>query len=143
MNAKLTISRTTSNYENDKPITVSITDSNSGLLITRVNIGLAEFAEALTGHSRLDCETEFVPTEYGVRRFGKYRETKPMFVEKVSLFDNKRNQAHLVEQQATLPDWDGWEVLNNGIGTRQEGEKHKAIMCRYVEETPEPKESER
>lgn len=74
MNKKLkggiTISRPRGNMEQDY-IEISVIDNLSGTQCVTVRIGLATFAEALTGLGHADCEFNFRPELVGMRRENK------------------------------------------------------------------------
>jgi hypothetical protein len=60
---KVTIARSTHSRSPDT-IHIEITDANSGISFVDATISLAEFAQAVTGHGRCECELEVRGLEY-------------------------------------------------------------------------------
>lgn len=71
--AKLTISRPISST-GEKIIEISVYDDEACIEFLEIGISLGNFAECLTGLSRVECEMEF----RGLQNVGKMRETRPL-----------------------------------------------------------------
>lgn len=66
LTGKLHIGRITSNSGDDY-IRIELDDEKSGTIVTRIEIGLAEFAKALTS-SCVNCKFDFSGTRVGLTR---------------------------------------------------------------------------
>lgn len=135
INTKLTISRPHSNQEGDN-ITIAVTDAKSGVEFLELQMGLADFATAITGHARMNCVGEFRGEHVGKKRevksvkvpvtFGPWRLTE---AEELVL------ATKLFEPYAV----DGWEGnvhdLFNQHNRKREGDKEyaKVSFTRFVE----------
>ena len=76
MKGKITISRVSSS-DRDDYVWISVVDEKSGEHFVEVEMGLLEFANALTGYGFVDCE--FVLR--GTDKVGMIRETKTELIE--------------------------------------------------------------
>jgi hypothetical protein len=129
MKAKVTISRDSRDI-----FRIEIEDGASGLPIVEIEMTPHDFAVALSGLSRSPAEMVFAPTEFTAKNIGKKCEVKPFFVE--------RNWMNRAEQKAIVwaefdkifeqdPTWMLWD---DGTGSQQSGDKHRAVMYRFVDE---------
>ena len=125
MKANVSISKPTGG-DGIPSIAIDIGDTASHLTIVRVEIGLKEFAEALTGLAFCDAEITHIVNASYIDKLGKIKETKSIFVKKA--FMDESEQKRLVKE--AIPE--GWELWSDGCSSQQHGEQHKAIVCRYV-----------
>ena len=110
MKGKITISKTSGNRR-DSIITITITDESSGTNFVIAEVGLKDFAEALTGLACVDCEYE----TRGLNNIGKVRETKTVNIT-VQIGDktwsrSPENDAYVKILVAPY-EVDGWTAFN-------------------------------
>jgi len=134
---KLTISRWTSNGGVRDGISIEITDKLSGLDIITIDVTPYDFGMAVTGLSAVPVEIKRKPTGFIVNNIGKKRETKSIFVNKPEhslCGDNYKTEIRVrLVSEMRKPEWEGWDLFSDGTSSQQPGEKHRAIMWRFVE----------
>ena len=114
INTKLTISRPNSN-DGDSYIAVRIEDCTSGVEFVNLRIGLAEFAEALTGLSYMECTAEVRGlTVVGMK---KEREHASILLPKRVGSDRKAIKEYLATYHDPLVFGEGW-ILDQYIGSQ-------------------------
>ena len=130
MRGKITISK-----DSDDIVTISIEDSASGINIVKVGMGLKDYAEAITGLARVDCEIIRKPTKRMVEYLGKKKEVESFPVDKVDSFC-KEDQIRKVNEEFGKSGLakEGWEISNDGTRSQQNGNRHWATICRYIGE---------
>lgn len=120
--ATITIGRP-SNGDGTKFITIAIRDSVSRIIFADIEIDLADFAEALTGLSEVECSIVYRCLE----NVGKVKETKKVAIK----LPNNLTRNEKTEYLLSLPNiGDGWVIdpyigsqnsitLNNGDDAKQ------------------------
>ena len=130
----LTISRP-SYSDGTKVIRITVEDELSGIEFLTVEVGLEQFAEALTGLGAMDCQLEVYPDQIG-KRAERKAEWVPMEI--TFLLDGAaREAAHRV---ALAPfEVDGWRAIGGRLGNRHYHSKrdgqdgYTVSFVRYVE----------
>ena len=138
----LTISRVSSNMRNDF-IHIEINDCTSGLIIWRGEMELEDFAKVLTGIAHVKVFHKFVPTKHTVERLGKERIIKHIIITGVNrYFDRIKDRCkkgeevdRLTREQFKELFNEGWEILSNGVGTRQEDPNNgwSVVLVKFVD----------
>lgn len=127
MQAKLSISRTSFGCGKEV-IAIHIKDSASGKTITEVHVNYAEFAQAITGLSAIPCEIDKLVSAEGFEKLGKKRVVESVYC--VKAYDKT------VQREIVLEDFskysDEWELLDDGIRTQQNDEKHRYTLVKWV-----------
>jgi len=102
LKGNVTISRATSNVENDY-IRIVVRDEESGTQFVTVEVSLAEFAQAITGLGAVPCQLDV----RGLHNVGKRREVKR---EVLPALVNAREADALARAEAAIAplEVDGW-----------------------------------
>jgi len=100
MKGKITISRQSSNFDDPTPIHIGIEDVNSCIEFLEVSMSLEDFATAITGQGRIDCNIE----TRGLDKIGSKREHKTIIIDAGKYQVEKDDAIKLV---APFED-DGW-----------------------------------
>ena len=122
--ANLTISKVQSSRD-DAYMSISITDTASGIKFTNVNVSLKQFMDALTGLSEVSCTHETRNTEYiGKHYVSEGRTiTAPWFG-----YDKKAYKAWLISNAQE----EGW-ILNSYLGSQDSVTyKDDSAILKYV-----------
>lgn len=134
MKGKISISRYTSN--SGPGINITIEDDLSGTTIVDLDMSIADFGDAVTGHGHVDCE--FV---LRTKHVGKLREHKTLVIE----IENPYRHRTPEEAAVILAPYevDGWmghkQDLGNGHRIVKNGKGVQVTFVRYVDpETKEP-----
>lgn len=98
LDGKITISRITSNVNEDK-IQLDIIDTTSSKVVVRVSMSVEDFGYVISGLSRQPCEIRCDDLKY----IGKKRETKTVVIPKHEIIYNDATKT--VEKYCV----DGWE----------------------------------
>ncbi len=111
----ITISRTYSNHDNERPISITLLDAASHCELIEINLSLEEFASALFSYTQRPCEFEYRPN----CPVGKTREvkTESVFIPCVS-YENKTKKAKLVRAAIKQFEVDGWKGCDNDASHR-------------------------
>lgn len=131
MKGRVSISRVSSNMSEDF-MAIDIEDSSSGLTIVRTEMSLENFAKVITGQGNMECELRRMPSAYTTERYGMKAETKTVLLDNISRYHDKEILKDKIKEAVGPHLVDGWELWQDGTGSRQDGEKWKAILLRYV-----------
>ena len=104
--ARITISRPSSNTDEEEYISLSITDENSRARFVRLKIPLADFSTALTGMAEVKCIAEYKGLQY----VGKNRESMPLTFPMPDGSGFRDKDAAIAEAEKIAPA--GWFVDN-------------------------------
>lgn len=107
--AKLSISKVQTNRD-DPHICISITDANSGITFSAVEVSLIEFADAITGLARVSCTHETRNTEY----LGKYYVSEPRTITVPHLGYNKEAYKEWLLNNAQEEGW----IIDSYLGSQ-------------------------
>jgi hypothetical protein len=108
LHGTISISRTSSNYDNPRPIKITITDTTSGVEAIEASLSLEDFAMALTGMGHITCLFDF----NGSGIVGKTREfeRRDIFVPHDNTYrDRDEKIRKLLESHET----DGWRARDS------------------------------
>lgn len=135
MKARIGISKLGS-HAGQGVIRISISDDASGLLVTEVELSLADMMECLTGLHGTRAEFKFIPSDYATARYGKKKviDHVSMEVGEKRCFD-KQLLKSTVEEHFNLNYHDkGWEIWDDGTRLQQNSRgEHKYTICKYIE----------
>ncbi len=124
----LTISRPQGSQQGEV-ISIEVKDERAGCRVVRVTIGLAEFAECLTGHAFVKCALEVDDTG----RVGKIRENKTEIIP--PLGNTYSRDEDLITEALAPFEVDGWTAdrsdMTNGHRSTPRGQSVGFI--RYVD----------
>lgn len=145
LEGKLTISRPQGGLTDGKFVRVAIRDQTSGLEFVRLEITLADFADALMGLSEVECQL----TVNRLKDVGKVREsvrvTFPLDQDyldrhRLSSHDRTELSRHMKEDPEGVFHKEGWEVSTH-LGSRScltpnspNGIRINTSMIRYIEQ---------
>lgn len=76
MKGKITISKTYGNYDNPRPVRITITDTDANIDFVEVNLSLEEIAEALLGLAHVECDI----VTHDLHNVGKLRQMNTLIV---------------------------------------------------------------
>lgn len=126
----LTISRPRGNLESDY-VEISVSDKLSGSQCITIRIGLATFAEALTGLGHADCEFDFWPELVGMRRESKEETIKSEHLPYVKEGPLRENLARPLLAPFEVDGWKGRvdDLFNQHRRTK---EGYRVTFVRYV-----------
>lgn len=113
-------------------IAITVEDDSSSNIITRINLSLHDFANAVTGLGGVKGELEIMPTPESASVFGKeYQVDKiTLDTEGFSKYSDEKKVLEMVH--ANIPE--GWELSSDGMNTQQNDTgKHHFTVCRYVD----------
>lgn len=132
---KITISRPRGGKEKEIRIDLSDTDACLNKFL-EVSIGLSEFAEILTGLSRVDCDIEV----RGLQNIGKIREHKTFEFElpRDELGNVRKEMAKTVLSNIIPEGWSSTDAFNSqGSFFYKDGTPWaRAIIVRWVDKQP-------
>ena len=137
--ARISISRP-SRGDGKQYIKIEILDDKSHCQAVEVQIGYAEFAQALTGLGHIECQMEF--NDSGI--IGKKREHKSMIVKIPSFLSSDKKYAKALRAVLEVYEEDGWRAYDSSAVNphnwtktqeREEGFHNVNVtFTRYVEE---------
>lgn len=129
MSSKAKVSITKPVCGQDRRVRISIDDEASSNRVAELDMSLADFADCVTGLSGVSANFLFRPSPESAKNYGLKRVTKDMFCERVFEKDKQRGIV-----LAELLGNSEWSLFNDGIGTQQNGEKHRFVVVKYVED---------
>ena len=112
---------------------ISIADSLSGLEIIRVTLSLEHMMAALTGLHGVKADISRLIGGKSFDSIGKKIETSIVYIDKPPSFDKKQQRIWAVQKISELPEYDCWDIFDNGTTTQQPRDKHKVTMARWVD----------
>jgi len=132
MKGKITISKTYGNYDNPRPVRITITDTDANIDFAEINLSLEEIAEALLGLAHVECEI----TTHDLKNVGKTREMDTLIVkfpEEIN-YPTKQDAHDFAIQQ--MPET--WELRDSFTSQKsffeENGKKYaRANIIRWVE----------
>lgn len=131
INARLTIGRTYTGGNEDY-MSIEVEDELSSLTICKLTMSMHDFARALTGSSFTEV-TAKIPDTDTRQCLGMKRETRRMTCPKVPMIKREELVDYVREQfAATGLATDGWELFSTGAQSRQDGDEHGYVICRWV-----------
>lgn len=133
INGKITISRRFSGDEDY--MSISLKDDTSSVAICNVEMGLVEFARALTGLGYVDCDIDLYDT---YEKAGKKLIVKRVACEKDKSY-SKDEQKRIVQEDFLEKYSNKWEIHSDGTGTKQPGERHVYCIRKYIDFIPKNK----
>lgn len=130
MKAKLTISRPTFG-DGKEVIAIHVKDASSGVEIAELHIGYAEFTQALTGQSEMECDINRILSEANLHKIGKKKIVANAYCERTWKKDEQ--EEIVLKDFAENYSKDGWELYSDGTTTQQNGEDHKYTLVKWEE----------
>lgn len=130
MKAGLRVSRPS--YGNGKEvISLSIGCESSGCQIIELEVGLADFAKALTGQQS-EADISFIVSKDGFSNIGKKREVLKLPIEKPDSWGYKPEREQIeqeLERLGYLPEWQLWQ---DGRDSQQNVRGfHNVVLCKF------------
>ena len=116
-------------------IRIRIEDDASLRRIVECDMSFADFAAAVTGQGHLPASMDYVPDPDNL--IGKYRETQTLGIPKPPSYDPKARAAYVrANKDVRAAIKEGWQLSDDGVGRRQDGDMWTVILVRYVAEKP-------
>ena len=116
MNGKITVSRVTSNQEDDY-ISIRFEDKLSGSTFLQAKMTLEDFAKAVTGHGYMDCTFDLTADVVG-----KLRENKTEIVPLENPYRATKEEKQAALKPFEVDGWTGYlDDLDNGHRYTQSG----------------------
>ena len=128
MNARVSINPS---YGFKRTVCINIVDKDSGLRICTVDMTPEEFGACITGVSERPAELTTLISLEDFEKIGCKKEIKTVFVEKPKAEKKSQVKKMLVDGGYLV---DGWGIMCDGTRFKQNGDKHKVILARYLKE---------
>lgn len=112
-------------------VVIYINCESSNLRIIEVEMDPADFLSAVMGRGDMKGEVVYWDHAKAVN-VGKNRIAKTVMIEKPPGHDRQASAKYIRGHRDILEAMkDGWEIHDDGLSSRQDGNKHKVVLRRY------------
>ena len=126
---KLTITRI--GIIGEDKISIKLKDSNSTIPVIEIEISLEELMRALTGLASVPCECYMTPTEL-LQYVGYARVVADEYMDKPNTFKVEELRELITKDFTLKYGGTDWRILDDGLTSKQEGDKYKYRIFKYV-----------
>ena len=109
-------------------VRIELKDELSRIRIATIELPLEDFAMGIFGLAALPCDIEIDKEK--LQHIGNNRVTRLVCCERVFERDG---QLEIILRDFEEKYSNEWELLYDGIGTKQDGDQHKYTIAKYVE----------
>lgn len=126
---KLTINRI-GNIGEDK-IILRVRDTNSTIPILEIEVSLEEFMRALTGLASVPCKGYLTSTDL-LKYVGYARVVADEYMDKFNVLNAEEARSLIAKDFIEKYKGTDWKILDDGLSLKQEGDKYRYKVFRYV-----------